>query len=973
MKRFCKSMTNRMARLWHGGNMKTKLAILTFLTVAVAAASAQNSNLTALLQQGLLEEQGNRNFDAAIADYQSLAAQFDKDRQLAATAIFRLGECYRAEGKTNEAAAQYQRITREFADQTTLVILSQQDLRGMEMLPAPPASAAAQQQRELLAKRIALAQRDLADAQRSFQLGLETHDKVGAAEGEVLRLQQQLAALDSSAVASSENMDAKLWESLSRLSGSELEKVLPTLVPDPVLENLLQERNQAESRLAELSVQDANTHPDVKKEKARLETIDQQINKKIEGMMQALKLRAEISRPGTAALAASAPATNEVAPNEDQEIQWITQMMENSPDLIKAANGGVAPLASAAGKGELHVASFLLDHGAEINPSTGDTPLHRAAMTAQKTMVELLLNRGADINARPDGTALGTAAQYGYQAVVEVLLARKADVNLPNGNGDGPLFLAAARGHAKIVQMLLGAKANANAEDHNGDTPLMAAARSGSAETVSELLAGGADANKADNQGIAPLSYAVDGGSTEMVKLLLAAKADPNGGRMNTPLILAIHRRDTAAAELLLAAGANPKAPGAADQHWPPPAGDQSHLLPLWLAIEEDDLPMVKLLLKFKADPNDSQRNGVPLIFVSLGKPQILQALLDAGAKTDLRIDNAARTPLQAAVMRDETAAVEILLKHGLDPNERDSTGETALHLAAQSLDPKVYKLLLDYHADPNAQDHSGNTPLFSYAGAIGGRHITDQLGIGDLLRRHGALDNPPRWNVIEVNRLSGKGDRTVFQKGTNDWNHFTLLETILHYYVGAVQNGPRLRFIPHYSFPNDAMAFPDLTKVTIVRPSHNSTNETRITVNLLDGTNGIDCQKDVPLEFADMVEIPEREHSLGDPVVKLTDSQVDTIADFLKGHAQLVVRDQKAELPLSPFGDDEALIRVLQQPEAQKMILSSSDLSRVKVVRHDPKTGEIHEWVLDYNHPPPWNLEFLLRDGDVIEIPEKS
>src|ERR1035437_6492968 len=110
--------------------MKTKLCVLIFL-LAAALAPAQTNNLTVLLQQGLFEEQGNRNLDAAIEDYAALAKQFDKDRQLAATAVFRLGECYRAQGKTNEAAAQYQRVLRDFSDQQTLATLSRQDLTGM--------------------------------------------------------------------------------------------------------------------------------------------------------------------------------------------------------------------------------------------------------------------------------------------------------------------------------------------------------------------------------------------------------------------------------------------------------------------------------------------------------------------------------------------------------------------------------------------------------------------------------------------------------------------------------------------------------------------------------------------------------------------------------------------------------------------------------------------------------------------------
>src|ERR1035437_2211022 len=175
--------------------MKTKLCVLIFL-LAAALAPAQTNNLTALLQQGLFEEQANRNLDAAIEDYAALAKQFDKDRQLAATAVFRLGECYRAQGKTNEAAAQYQRILREFPDQTTLVTLSQQDLTGMGMAAEAPAANARQQQKELLAKQIALAEQDLADTQKLVQVGKALPAEVRAAEREVLRLRQQLAALD---------------------------------------------------------------------------------------------------------------------------------------------------------------------------------------------------------------------------------------------------------------------------------------------------------------------------------------------------------------------------------------------------------------------------------------------------------------------------------------------------------------------------------------------------------------------------------------------------------------------------------------------------------------------------------------------------------------------------------------------------------------------------------------------------------
>jgi hypothetical protein len=256
-------------------------------------------------------------------------------------------------------------------------------------------------------------------------------------------------------------------------------------------------------------------------------------------------------------------------------------------------------------------------------------------------------------------------------------------------------------------------------------------------------------------------------------------------------------------------------------------------------------------------------------------------------------------------------------------------------------------------------------------------------------------MNNPPRWDRIEVNRLSALHPETVFRKGPNDWNHFTLLEAIINYYR------PAPGYVP------EGISFPDLARVLIVRPSHGSTNENRMTVNLLDRANGVDCSKDVPLEFGDRVEIPQREHSLGEPAVRLTGLEFNSICNCLKGNVQLIVHDQKAELPLAPFPDDSSIGAVLRQTEAQKLILSSSDLARVQVTRRDPKTGEKRQWTLDcaglsgpsggagflvgVNYPPsappgipppPARLglrpgadstpDLRLRDGDVIEIPEK-
>ena len=425
-------------------------------------------------------------------------------------------------------------------------------------------------------------------------------------------------------------------------------------------------------------------------------------------------------------------------------------------------------------------------------------------------------------------------------------------------------------------------------------------------------------------------------------------------------------------------------------------------MTPLWLAISENQLPIVQLLLKFKADPNDSHTDGRPLSFNALSNTNILEALLDAGANPNARLsDNPNPSLLQMAAGQNQPELVALLLQHGASPNAADTGNNTALHFAAyQLLDEKVFALLLEHKANPNLQNSEGRTPLdivkqhaqatdwiSRFGNLAAQKACADRLIV--FLRQHGALDNLPDWDRITVSRPSAKYSAAIFYKGTNDWNRFTLLDAMLNCYQSS------------HSFSggtvtpmgmSQIMQFPDLARVTILRHTHGSTNETRIPVNLLNSTNGVDCSKDVPLEFGDVVEIPERNHALGDQPVGLTASEAKSITDYLKGSVLLVTHGQKVELSIYPSATGSELGSVVRQQEAQKVLLSSSDLSRVKVSRRDAKTGKTREWIVDCSPPQsPSNgstvfssqltfgadgqptFDLWLRDGDVIAVPEKQ
>ena len=102
-----------------------------------ATASWSAEPLRDSLEKGLLEEEANQNLNGAIQAYQAVLDRFAEERRIAATATFRLGECYRKQGKTNEAFAEFQRVVREFGDQPQLAQLSRRYLARYGMLPRP--------------------------------------------------------------------------------------------------------------------------------------------------------------------------------------------------------------------------------------------------------------------------------------------------------------------------------------------------------------------------------------------------------------------------------------------------------------------------------------------------------------------------------------------------------------------------------------------------------------------------------------------------------------------------------------------------------------------------------------------------------------------------------------------------------------------------------------------------------------------
>ncbi|NQX58396.1 ankyrin repeat domain-containing protein [Paenibacillus qinlingensis] len=82
---------------------------------------------------------------------------------------------------------------------------------------------------------------------------------------------------------------------------------------------------------------------------------------------------------------------------------------------------------------------------------------------------------------------------------------------------------------------------------------------------------------------------------------------------------------------------------------------------------------------------------------------------------------------LIAAAERDDLQALQQLLETGVNLNERDNRGRTAIMAATHANNPKIVKILIEAGADINLKDDKQDNP-FLYAGAEGRLEILKLL-----------------------------------------------------------------------------------------------------------------------------------------------------------------------------------------------------------------------------------------------------
>jgi ankyrin repeat protein len=217
--------------------------------------------------------------------------------------------------------------------------------------------------------------------------------------------------------------------------------------------------------------------------------------------------------------------------------------------------------------------------------------------------------------------------------------------------------------------------------------------------------------------GIACLALALS------VPMGLVAQEKADSKELNEKLKKAWEKNDRAAIKDLLDKGADPNitiklTTKASDV---PFMSQKSRFPLLYLAVANDDIALMNLLLDHGADVNATTTDGFTPLMNSGLSGVATKLLLEHGANPNA-VTNEGQTALMIADYRyrgsfpfqinAEAENTALLLKAGAAPCAKNNLGRTALTNAVYQSNPQKLALLLSAGCGPDAADNDGMTPL---------------------------------------------------------------------------------------------------------------------------------------------------------------------------------------------------------------------------------------------------------------------
>ncbi|HEX5323530.1 MAG TPA: ankyrin repeat domain-containing protein [Capsulimonadaceae bacterium] len=272
-----------------------------------------------------------------------------------------------------------------------------------------------------------------------------------------------------------------------------------------------------------------------------------------------------------------------------------------------------------------------------------------------------------------------------FFALAAVLCASSALLASPRQDKlDAALLKAASKGDLDVARTLVAKGANPNAKDKAGECALIDAVIGGNPALVQLLLSHGADASAQDKQGNTPLMAAAAFRNFQILSAIVtrAGKTiNAKGENGVTALMMACDRDDLTTVKTLVDHGADVNI--SSDEHWTALIGAAFGMNAG--AQRPQAVDCVRFLLDHKANIDAvADYGGTALMCASsVGNADMVQLLLERGAKVNIREATYGNTALIDASQAGSLASVKLLLAHGADVSVANNRGETALSVAS--------------------------------------------------------------------------------------------------------------------------------------------------------------------------------------------------------------------------------------------------------------------------------------------------
>jgi ankyrin repeat protein len=445
----------------------------------------------------------------------------------------------------------------------------------------------------------------------------------------------------------------------------------------------------------------------------------------------------------------------------------VQHLLAAGADTGHADHFGVTPLMLAAEAESDAILDELMKAGTDINKkdSVGDTALFYAARVGRTDHAQRLIAAGATFDqSNADGwTVLDVASKAGHPETALALKKAgasghlKASVMREGGGVDPtrggelyegwpPIAIAASRNDARLVSDLLAGGARADEPTPHRDTPLLVAAKYRAAAVIAPLLKAGANPAHFDESGETALGYAAAHSELEVLNALLQKGVSPDTrGHTEEPAVLRATRvHDDTAVKHLIDAGANVNLQAA------------NGTSALMVAAGTSDSKMLELLLTSGAHVELQDKTGRDALWFAAdsGTEEIVDRLLAAGAPVDS--NRKQQSPLFATVHAGRPGMLEHLIRKGLSPNAKGTSGDTPIISAAARGDAALVSVLVGGGATIDEQNNAGNTALI-VAIREGHTNVCKVLlkgGANARVRnkdRIDALDTAKRRNMQEI------------------------------------------------------------------------------------------------------------------------------------------------------------------------------------------------------------------------------